>query len=166
MPVPNLDVEGGGLCEVHILEISEAWWRRTGKGKLVLGHTILYLGREDDWHTEAVAMIISRKVEKHSLNASKQDQDCLMLATAQSTPNWQRGIEKEDPLLWTLWPERQKKRRQHRQRPRIGVHDVRTMNDDGERLGDFYQGFMKTSNLEVAGAFSPQEHSQVYMDIT
>ena len=40
------------------------------------------------------------------------------------------------------------------------------MNDDGERLGDFYQGFMKTSNLEVAGAFSPQEHSQVYMDIT
>ena len=25
-----------------------------------------------------------------------------MLATTQSTPNWKRGIEKEDPLLWTL----------------------------------------------------------------
>ena len=47
-------------------------------------------------------MIISRKVEKHSLNASKHDQDCIMLATTQSTPNWKRGIEKEDPLLWTL----------------------------------------------------------------
>ena len=48
--------------DIDVLEISEAWWRRTGKGKLILGHTILYLGREDDWHTEAVAMIISRKV--------------------------------------------------------------------------------------------------------
>ena len=73
--------------DIDILEIGEAWWRRTGKGKLILGHIILYLGREDDWHTKAVAMIISRKVEKHSLNASKHDQDCIMLATTQSTPN-------------------------------------------------------------------------------
>lgn len=162
MPVPNLDVEGGGLCEVHILEISEAWWRRTGKGKLILGHIILYLGREDDWHTKAVAMIISRKVEKHSLNASKHDQDCIMLATTQSTPNWKRGIEKEDPLLWTLWPERQKKRRQHRQRPGIGVHGVRTMNDNGEGLDDFYEEIKPRSSRRP---FSPQEQSHVYMAI-
>ena len=97
--------------DIDILEIGEAWWRRTGKGKLILGHIILYLGREDDWHTKAVAMIISRKVEKHSLNASKHDQDCIMLATTQSTPNWKRGIEKEDPLLmntvtWTTEKEK------------------------------------------------------------
>ena len=164
--------------DIDILEISEAWWRRTGKGKLILGHIILYLGREDDWHTDAVAMIISRKVEKHSLNASKHDQDCIMLATTQSTPNWKRGIEKEDPLLWTLsgsdrrsaniwhafnclWPERQT-RRQHRQRPGIGVHGVRTMNDNGEGLDDFYEEIKPRSSRRP---FSPQEQSHVYMDI-
>ena len=83
--------------DIDILEIGEAWWRRTRKGKLILGHIILYLGREDDWHTDAVAMIISRKVEKHSLDASTHDQDCMMLATTQSTPNWKRGIEKKTP---------------------------------------------------------------------
>ena len=148
--------------DIDILEIGEAWWRRTGKGKLILGHIILYLGREDDWHTKAVAMIISRKVEKHSLNASKHDQDCIMLATTQSTPNWKRGIEKEDPLLWTLWPERQKKRRQHRQRPGIGVHGVRTMNDNGEGLDDFYEEIKSRSSRRP---FSPQEQSHVYMAI-
>ena len=148
--------------DIDILEIGEAWWRRTGKGKLILGHIILYLGREDDWHTKAVAMIISRKVEKHSLNASKHDQDCIMLATTQSTPNWKRGIEKEDPLLWTLWPERQKKRRQHRQRPGIGVHDVRTMNDNGKGLDDFYEEIKPRSSRRP---FSPQEQSHVYMAI-
>ena len=148
--------------DIDILEIGEAWWRRTGKGKLILGHIILYLGREDDWHTKAVAMIISRKVEKHSLNASKHDQDCIMLATTQSTPNWKRGIEKEDPLLWTLWPERQKKRRQHRQRPGIGVHGVRTMNDNGEGLDDFYEEIKPRSSRRP---FSPQEQSHVYMAI-
>ena len=148
--------------DIDILEIGEAWWRRTGKGKLILGHIILYLGREDDWHTDAVAMIISRKVEKHSLNASKHDQDCIMLATTQSTPNWKRGIEKEDPLLWTLWPERQKKRRQHRQRPGIGVHGVRTMNDNGEGLDDFYEEIKPRSSRRP---FSPQEQSHVYMAI-
>ena len=148
--------------DIDILDIGEAWWRRTGKGKLILGHIILYLGREDDWHTKAVAMIISRKVEKHSLNASKHDQDCIMLATTQSTPNWKRGIEKEDPLLWTLWPERQKKRRQHRQRPGIGVHGVRTMNDNGEGLDDFYEEIKPRSSRRP---FSPQEQSHVYMAI-
>ena len=94
-----------------------------------------------------------------------------MLATAQSTPNWQRGIEKEDPLLWTLsgsdrrsaniwhafnclWPERQT-RRQHRQRPGIGVHGVRAMNDNGERLDNFYEEIKPRSNRRP---FSPQDN--------
>ena len=49
---------------LDILGVCEARWTGRGQRTLISGHTILYSGRSDDQHTEGVALIMSRKMEK------------------------------------------------------------------------------------------------------
>ena len=49
---------------LDILGVCEARWTGSGQRALASGHTILYLGRLDDHHTDGLALIMSRKMER------------------------------------------------------------------------------------------------------
>ena len=49
---------------LNILGVCEACWTGSGQRALASGHTILYSGRLDGHHTEGVALIMSRKMER------------------------------------------------------------------------------------------------------
>ena len=50
--------------KLDILGISEARWTQSGRRKLASGHTIIYSGRDDNNHTEGVALLLSDKMDK------------------------------------------------------------------------------------------------------
>src|SRR5579871_6664724 len=53
--------------KLHILGISESRWTGYGENKTGTGETILYSGRDDNQHSEGVALILKKGMNKHLL---------------------------------------------------------------------------------------------------
>ena len=53
--------------KLHILGVSECRWTGSGKFKANTGETVLYSGREDGHHHQAVALILKKGLERYLL---------------------------------------------------------------------------------------------------
>lgn len=49
---------------IELLCVSEARWISSGKRRLSTGHTILFPGRTENHHSNGIAIIVSRMVDK------------------------------------------------------------------------------------------------------
>ncbi len=72
---------------MYIIGISEARWVESGMAKERSGKTVIYSGREDNQHTEDVAIIMSDKAAKAFLEWKPLGRDSSWLDLTLSTPS-------------------------------------------------------------------------------
>ena len=155
---------------LDILGVCEARWTGLGQRTLASGHTILYLGRLDGHHTEGVALIMSRKMERTLIEWKPSG---LRLLQARFNSKYTKLTV---ILCWRCWGGRQRRFYDQLQavtdevptydllivlgdlnaRPRnnntvrdhvMGKHGIGTINDNGERL--FH--FCDENNMVIGG---------------
>jgi hypothetical protein len=53
------------MYNLDIFGISETRWSGNGKRRLASGHTIIFLKRSDDLHSERVALLLKKRMKRH-----------------------------------------------------------------------------------------------------
>ena len=166
---------------LDVLGVSEVRWTGTGKRRLASGHTIVFLGRSDDQHSEGVALLLNRKTEKALLEwkpfgsrllkarfHSKYTKLSVLVCYA---PTEDANAEVKDAfydqlqtalesvhahdMLLILGNLNAKVGSDNTGREHVmGKHGIGTINDNGERLADFCE----ENNLLIGGTLFQHKH--------